>query len=86
MAPIEIESNVNVLREYAVLATRENKRLQSIVDNLNEVLGGMNQQWLKDDGSNTNLEDHAFRRNFLVSVERALIIKIHAESAIPPSN
>ena len=50
MAPIEIESNVNVLREYAVLATRENKRLQSLVDNLNEILGGVNQQWLKDDG------------------------------------
>lgn len=61
MAPIEIESNVNILREYAVLATRENKRLQSLVDNLNEILGGVNQQWLKDDGSNTNLEDQLSR-------------------------
>ena len=61
MAPSEIESNLNVLREYAVLATRENKRLQSIVDHLNEILGGVNQQWLKDDSSNTNLEDQLSR-------------------------
>lgn len=51
MAPLEQESNVHVLREYAVLATRETKRLKNLVDNLNLLLRDQNQIWLKDDES-----------------------------------
>lgn len=61
MAPIEQESNIHVLREYALLATRETKRLQNLVDQLNQLLRGANQTWLKDDASKANLSDQLSR-------------------------
>ena len=57
MKPLEVESNTNVLRNYAILATSENKRLLTVVDELNKVLRESNQCWLKDDESKTYLQD-----------------------------
>jgi transposase len=61
MAPLEREINVNVLREYAVLATRETKRLQTLVDNLNKLLSEANQTWLKDEAAGQDLSDQLSR-------------------------
>ena len=61
MAPLEQEINVNVLREYAVLATRETKRLQSVIDNLSELLANAGQTGLKDEATGNDLSDQLSR-------------------------
>ena len=61
MTPLNLETNVNVLREYALLATRETTRPQGVVEDLNRIMSEMSQSWLKDDRSQINLEDQLHR-------------------------
>jgi len=61
MAPLNRETNIEVLREYSVLATAETVRLKSLVEKLQALLVENRQTWLQDPASNTDLSDQLSR-------------------------
>src|SRR5579872_6859817 len=61
MRALEKETSVEVLREYAVLATAETFRLRKLVDQFSSLIGESAQAWLKDHLSGRDLSDQFSR-------------------------
>jgi transposase len=61
MRPLEQETNIEVLRQYGLLATAETKRLKKLVDELSKILGDRAQEWLRENESGRDMSDQLSR-------------------------